>query len=307
MPQDNDTKAKSDIKTHNSQEQSKRSRARLWIAVGSVVLVLVSVGLAVVAIYFVNEHSARIKFATESVLSLLVLTVIIVQACIYFGQRTLMQLQWKAVDRQTHLMDDQKKIMGAQGKIMSSQAHIMIESLNDTRKLIAQNERFSRIDSRAYLFVFEATLESPINSGQFPLAKIVLRNSGKTPAFQHRIRIEQSFFAGEDLEKARKGIMPAMRPMSDKGTGIIGPGSYSTLHLDRQRWGRPEDKELAIKGDIEFYVWGLICYCDIFGKQHSSKFSLYARNPRVKTLSFGLFGNDFEDEETKDAAENQEK
>jgi hypothetical protein len=62
-----------------------------------------------------------------------------------------------------------------------------------------------------------------------------------------------------------------------------------------------------MKGESVFYVWGLICYRDIFGEEHSSRFSLFAQNPRVKALSFGLFGNELEDEEAKEPDEKKTK
>lgn len=91
MEQNNNPDTKGQKEAENKDNQPKRSRARLWMALGILGLILVCVALAVVDVYFVSEHSARIKFAAETGLSLLVLVVIIVQACIYYQQAQSMQ------------------------------------------------------------------------------------------------------------------------------------------------------------------------------------------------------------------------
>jgi hypothetical protein len=226
------------------------------------------IGLLLTALFWPNL-TERTKFFTGNFLNLLIVFAIIAQIVIY-------RKQWRVMERQSKLMD---------------------ESLTDTRKIIAQNEKFSRINSRAYVFIDIASLDAPIRSGKYPLARITLKNSGRSPAYRYRVRIEQAFLTGEDIEKAKKGLLPPMRPMSKKGLGIMGAGHVFNLHLERDTWKSAEEEKLAIEGKSIFYVWGMICYSDIFGKEHSSKFSLYARNEKVTSLSYGMFGNDAEDEE----------
>lgn len=251
------------------QKNHGTSRAGLrWVYIAGGVLL---VALLFLSVYLPNL-TERVKFFTANALSILVTVVIVAQA--FINRR-----QWNVMERQSGLME---------------------ESLTETRRILAQNERFSRINSRAYVFIDTANLDAPIRSGKFPLAKIAMRNSGKSPAYSHRVRIEQAFLAGEDLEKAKKGIMPKMRGLNKKGLGIIGAGHFMHLQLERGTYKSTEEEERAIKGESTFYLWGLICYSDIFGKEHSSKFSLYARNPKVTSLSYGWFGNDVEDEETND-------
>jgi len=242
--------------------------------------------LAVLLVFTFVQRAGRIPFFTENFLSLVLLMVIVVQSYIY-------RRQWEAM--QEGLIETRKMVAQNERSVKAAQDTVIL------------TERALRIGSRAYFFVYEATLESGISSGQYPLPNVVFKNSGKTPAFKHRVRLEQDFFGGEALEKARKGIMPDMRPMSGKGLGIVGPGSYTHIRPERQRWKRPEDEELAIKGEIEFYVWGLICYSDIFGEEHSSKFSLFAKNPNTTNLSFGMFGNELEDEEAEGDEQEQTK
>ena len=260
MPNDEHNNENSD-----DPERRKNQNARAITLVVIAAAILFGI-LAFIAWYFVNEHSERIKFLTVNTLSLFVLMAIVIQAYIYWKQRGLMAQQSKA----------------------------MQDSLVETRNLIAQNERFSRINSRAYVFINTATLDAPINSGKYPLPKITVKNSGRSPAFKHRMRIEQAFLAGDALEDARKGVMPKMRPLNKKGLAIIGAGHTTDLHFVRGDWKSPEDEAAAIKGEAVFYMWGINVYEDIFGQEHFSKFSLYARNSRITNLSFGWYGNDVE-------------
>lgn len=217
----------------------------------------------------VPSDPERAKILIESIFSLAVGIVVAMQAAIYFRQA-------KALDAQ----------------------------LEETRKLIAQNERFSRINSRAYVFIETAGLEDAISSGKFPLPKIRLKNSGKTPAYRYRTRVEQRFLANEALKRAQNGIMPPMRGLSKRGSGIIGAGQIASVHLERETWSGPDEEKLAVTGEAIFYIWGRIAYFDIFGKEHGSDFSLFARNPRVTSLSWGMFGNVTEDEEKSEGNPN---
>jgi len=246
----------------------------LSAAIGGIWIIVWS-GAAIV------DVALRLGFVATSVLNLFILIAIVAQACIYWSQRNTMS-------RQLNEMRRQLDAMNAQSRIMS-------ESLALTRKLTEQNEIFGRVSTRAYVFLDTATIEAPINSGKYPLARIVFKNSGKSPAFAHRVRIEQAFLTGDTLEKAKKGVMPTMRPLNKRGLGIIGADHFVTLHLDRDSWKSEEDERLAMEGKSIFFLWGVAVYSDIYGVEHSTTFSLYARNEKVTNLSFGSFGNDFED------------
>jgi len=90
-----------------------------WAGIAVVVLLLVSV-----------RHPnmvERVKFFTANLLSLFILIAVVVQAYIY-------RRQWEAMQRQGTAMQ-------AQLAAMQDQAISMKESLEETRKLIAQNER----------------------------------------------------------------------------------------------------------------------------------------------------------------------
>lgn len=92
MPQDSRPDTSCDVYPDKSQENQTVTRPGLWIGIGGLTLLVAFAGLAVVAVYFVNEHSERIKFFTVNALSVSVLAAIIVQACVYWGQRNLMRV-----------------------------------------------------------------------------------------------------------------------------------------------------------------------------------------------------------------------
>jgi hypothetical protein len=117
-------------------------------------------------------------------------------------------------------------------------------------------------------------LIAPINSGKYPLARIVFQNSGKSPAFALRVRIEEAFLTGDTLEQANKGIMPRMRPLNKEGWVSLGADHFVILHLDRDGWKSKEDERFAMEGKAIFFLWGVAVYSDIYGVEHSSNFSL---------------------------------
>jgi hypothetical protein len=154
-------------------------------------------------------------------------------------------------------------------------------------------ERSFRANTRAYIFINDATLESAISSGSYPYPSLVLKNSGTTPAYRYRVRFEQAFLAGEEDQKARQGIMPRMRELSERGH-VFGPGEFSTLNPERKRWESDKQRDAAMQGLSTYHMWGLICYIDIFNREHSYPFSLYIRNPTLTRFVYGSYGNDIE-------------
>lgn len=177
-------------------------------------------------------------------------------------------------------MRDNEAVLKSQSEALTKQAEVL--------------EKSFRANSRAYVFITQAHLASTISSGDYPVPDVVLKNSGRTPAYRYRVRFEHAFLTGEDDEKARKGIMPSMRPLGESGHAV-GSGEFATLHPPKQTWKNAEEREAAIRGLSTYHIWGLICYADIFDEDHSYKFSLYAQHPNTRHLSWGCFGNDAED------------
>jgi hypothetical protein len=105
----------------------------------------------------IADFAIKIGFITTSILNLFVFLAIVVQACIYWGQRNLMVRQWKA--------------MRAQLEIMRT-----------------AQESFA-IGERAYLIVEDAVF---IEKGERPQMVFTLYNGGRTPAFEVSTESEAS-------------------------------------------------------------------------------------------------------------------
>jgi len=177
-------------------------------------------------------------------------------------------------------MKDNEEVLKSQSVALTKQAEVL--------------EKSFRVNTRAYVFISEATLADTISSSEYPKPRVILKNSGKTPAYRYRVRFEHGFLSGEDDEKARKGIMPPMRSLAENGRAF-GSEEFSTIHPLKQTWKNVEEREAAMRGLSTYHIWGLICYADIFDEDHSYKFSLYAQHPNTNSLSYGAFGNDTED------------
>lgn len=244
----------------NGHRNSEPSYLRLVFICGGIAVA----GLLVASIWWPNL-TERTKFFTGNLLNLVIGLAVIAQVLIYRKQRDIMQNQWIAMRKSIAQAKAQTKIL----------------------------DRSFRASTRAYIFINEATLEDPIASGNYPYPKLVLQNSGKTPAHRYRVRFEQAFLDGEDDERARQGIMPPMRPLSSDGH-LFGPGEFSTLHPERKRWESDKQRDMAMRGLSTYHMWGLICYVDIFKKEHSYPFSLYIRSLNATGFSYGAYGNDIE-------------
>jgi hypothetical protein len=212
------------------------------------------VGLLLVAIFWPNM-TERIKFFIGTLWVLITTFAVIAQVLIS-------RRQWEAMRTQIGKMEEQ---------LQFSQSSF-------------------RASSRAYVFVSAATLKFPISTGHYPQPSVEFRNSGQTPAY-NVIRLERTFLMGEVQERATKGLMPPTRPLDKIGHGIIGASDVMSLHPDPQDWKDDDQRSAAIQGLATYHLWGFIRYTDVFGVEHSCKFSLYARNSTVTKLSFGYGGN----------------
>jgi len=78
---------------HKNQGDWENITVKDAVGMVSLIVVVFGIGMAYVAHYWVNEHSASVKFFTEAMFSFLALIVILVQAGIYSQQRTVMKRQ----------------------------------------------------------------------------------------------------------------------------------------------------------------------------------------------------------------------
>jgi hypothetical protein len=142
----------------NKRDDPKRGESQHAFPVKFIILAA-ALGFAVLAFiawYFVNEHSARLKFLTESSLSFFVLIVIVVQAIIYRRQWDIMERQLKAT-----------------------------ESAADAA-YIAQRAYIGVTDVKIMCSTFMPTFKAPIIVGERPTLYVTWHNGGGTPAEHFR-------------------------------------------------------------------------------------------------------------------------
>jgi len=118
-----------------------RLRLIFWLA-------LAVFGFFLLLYIFDRNPSKGLELLTTNVLSLAVLVVICVQAYIYSRQRKHMEDQSGAMREQLDGMGQQQRsveqqilLFGVQAEAMVAQWNILNESLEETRKIVAQNER----------------------------------------------------------------------------------------------------------------------------------------------------------------------
>lgn len=292
MPENNQAQSNKGVQTHHDQ---KVSHTGLWIIIGVVVLVVATV--VFVGAFYVNQSSERIRFITVNTLSVLIAGLVAVQAYIYRKQwdameRSLertdqviekMQGQLKAVEDQAEIMLSQKKALWNQADAMVAQARLLAESVVESRKLLAQNERAVKAAeknvetvektaiyaNRAYV-----TASHGLYRGTAGLMMhLRIENSGNTPAndvhVSYNCELRESpphkYTEGEPVvydigftKQERVGLIPP------KGSHLVPTAQDKVITApEREKWRA---------GEIRFYCWGTIIYEDIFNERRRTEF-----------------------------------
>ena len=168
------------------------------------------VGLLLAVTWRLDEISERAKFAAQNGFSALALIVIAVQAVIYYRQREVMAQQWQAMSGQLKAIRKQELHLRVQAKAalkaadmamgqlvaMQSQERAQYAALEETRKIVAQNERAIKASedtaktARDAFYVGEAPYFGVVRMvwldfdiGYSPQLVMEFMNGGKTPAW----------------------------------------------------------------------------------------------------------------------------
>jgi hypothetical protein len=227
--------------------------------------------------------------------------VIVVQAIIY-------RKQWGAMDRNLELTGDvidkmqgqldatKEAVEMAKGQLvaMQHQEQAQFSQLEESRKLVAQNERAVKAaeDSlktanqnmifaqRAYITISHGSVQATGNEVLFSLR---LENSGSTPA--SRVRI----LAVLDVVRAPPRIDPTLPDLPNWATvGLIGPKAFITKLVTTKQSLLTEELELVQRRERRLCCWGVIEYFDIFGELRRTKFC-FQDSPFIG--SFGPYGD----------------
>jgi hypothetical protein len=131
-------------------------------------------------------------------------------------------------------------------------------SLRQSRHMEETAER----ELRAYVLV----VRGGIAPGNPPAARIILRNYGRTPAYDVRV------WVGVDIARPGKREFPAAPKDLPMGKSIIGPGGEL---ISTERVGRPLAADETIRfarGETWLYAWGEVSYRDAFDNRRLTRF-----------------------------------
>lgn len=140
----------------------------------------------------------------------------------------------------------------------------MQETLSETRIT-------REIDNAAFIAVTEASLAT---DGRQHKATLKFRNLGKSPGLNFTIRYQGGFYAEriEDFKAPLDGPMLVYRGFMHP------PDSDIMLNIDM---GPPSGEH----NEVNWYIWGIIEYDDIFGKEHFTGFA-YRLRPLGEIIVF---------------------
>lgn len=156
-----------------------------------------------------------------------------------------------------------------------------------TDRLVRGADETAERQLRAYIFVESGKVETPLANGRF-MANLIVRNSGKTPAYDVVCDIGmdagREFLAEWDKDVDDDKPHPA-------GSGAIGPGSHIVLDPESTWLADSTILYKCFVGEYALFVYGLIRYRDAFGKARHTRFRMY-RNRGNDELAMWKEGNE---------------
>jgi len=118
----------------------------------------------------------------------------------------------------------------------------------------------ARVQLRAYVFVERITVDN-IAAGEIPIARVLIKNSGLTPAYDVEVR------GALHAHKSAADLVPVDK-LKPSPLINIGPGGMMTPESYFGGTLSAENMVGLNAGDRAFFVYGKIAYKDIFGKPH---------------------------------------
>jgi hypothetical protein len=170
-------------------------------------------------------------------------------AMIYYGQLKVMRGQLGEIIRQ--FLEIQKS------------ANANVKSADQTEKSVSAATANFKLDQRAWVGIVG---ESGALIANAPLlARLILRNSGKTPAIDTRIETD----SGTKVQHQKRRFIRSKNFHSET-LGLIPPNSDTGITLQEEwgTWGFPSQKDLMLvtMGQETPFIFGQIWYKDIFDK-----------------------------------------
>jgi hypothetical protein len=148
--------------------------------------------------------------------------------------------------------------------------------------IVSLQEKIRQTADRARVEVQEATIVGPLVQHNVPIATVLLKNTGHSPALTTKARLVMTVWTADGFPDWN---MPLKLTADAEPIGEIGPGSVvlqtaalispltdvQGMHLERKDW---------------FIVTlGIVSYVDVFGKRHETKLCLIWRDTSAQHLS----------------------
>jgi hypothetical protein len=161
---------------------------------------------------------------------------------------------------------------------------------------LALTGEMNYIDRRAWITVTKITLvgepwADPLVLNACPVIRVILRNGGKTPAFDVRTVAAVYYGGGNDVTNW---------PKKEDSRAMVGPDSDTESDFN----GPLLINEAAVKfmKDIPYlFINGETTYCDVFKKRHKTRFCFYRSVQSLKGNNLPLTawrtGNGVEEKE----------
>jgi hypothetical protein len=257
---------------------------------GALILLALVVAALIIASRFLDTATTDpVQFVTGNLLNALIFLAILGQVYIYTKQRDIMERQWNVMEGQFEIVKQQQRTIdyqfitsGVQAEAMLNQWGIMreqtttfedqlaamrgqLQAMNGQAALIARQLDALIASERAYVAIDEFGLRN-LEIGQAPIAKVILVNGGRTPAWQ--LNVQAAFNVGEhpgefswDEDFERPG-----------GTFFLAAGQTIPIELPVTLNLFAEIFSLLEAGKISLFLAGEIRYLDWMGSLHIQEF-----------------------------------
>lgn len=291
-----------------AENERRPLRERRWVQfVGAVTSLLVVVAvLTLIGRRFGTDDLPQ--FVTGNLINVLIFTAIVGQVLIYRNQRDIMQQQRQAMYGQLEIMSQslthdfevskiqfedmqiQWKSMGQQIDAMNNQTGAMINqttlmnlSLEETRKMVDQNERAVKAAEnnvetveKTAIYTNRAYIVAKIRGAgrEWPQLRLRIQNTGNTPA--NDVTVTYDCGLREEpphTEWPDGGVTYDAGWIVIERLGLIAPqSSYHVIETQLVVALDNAQTDQWRSGKLKFYCWGRIYYEDIFNDKRHTDF-----------------------------------
>ncbi len=287
-------------------------RPRKWLAVvvtgGLAVAAASGFGWLIWASGAFENASEGVKFITEGSIAFALLLVAIVQACVYWSQRRIMNAQWDAMERSLKAVERQEEHLSAQveaardaanmakGQLvaMQHQEQAQFAQLEAMKEQAKTMDRSLVLGTRAYLGIHSVHLDIPSkrlflnleNVGEIPAKDIVVITEIRTEVPETKYQAlcrHMNRSRGLDWGKKDDNRRLQIPYLNRLGRTKVFPGSLRIpvmIRFDDSPYFSDEQFALITGGYAKFRINGLITYSDGFhsGKKTEFAFRYFAQN-----------------------------